>query len=338
VREEAIAGIAQLGVREAIAPLVDIGHTQPETRLAICGALRTLQAREARDSIAHWLDDADADVRRTVIEALEDLGAEAYAHLIEARQEDDSPEVRRAARTVLGRLNIDAGEVVTFANTANLETLLGSFHEADGDDLILLAGSAPFVKRAGRVLPLPGGAVMSARQLQDVDVSYDMKSRGLRFRVNIFQQAGGIGAVFRWIRSDALLLVIENLGLPAVVASFADYTDGLVLIGGPTGSGKSTTLSALVDRINRTSSRHIVTLEDPIETVHKRERSVITQRELGRHTKSFGSALRATLREDPDVIVVGELRDAETIAFAVTAAETGHLVLGTVHAASSPPR
>ncbi len=354
VREEAIGGIAQLGVREAIGPLADIGHAQPETRLAICAALVTLKAREAADAVAHWLEDEDADVRRTAIETLEELGAEPYAHLVEARQEDPSPEVRRAARTVLGRLNIDAGDVVTFANTATLETLLIGFHDADGDDLILLAGSAPFVKRAGRVLPLPGGVVMSARQLQtmlapivrpqhveqleklaDVDVSYDMKSRGLRFRVNIFQQAGGIGAVFRWIRSDALLLVMDNLGLPPVVASFADYQDGLVLIGGPTGSGKSTTLGALVDRINRTSSRHIVTLEDPIETVHKRERSIITQRELGRHTRSFGSALRATLRQDPDVIVVGELRDAETIAFAVTAAETGHLVLGTVHAASA---
>ena len=354
VREEAIAGLAQLGVRGAIGPLVELGNAQPETRLAICSALRVLGAREAADAVTGWLDDHDADVRCAVIETLEALGAAAYVERIAACQEDDAPEVRRAARALLGRLDIDAGEGVTFANTSSLEKLLIGFHEADGDDLILLAGSIPFVKRAGRTLPLPGAGSISERALQsmlaplvrpqhleeleelrDVDISYDMKSHGLRFRVNVFQQMGGIGAVFRWIRSDALLLAIENLGLPPIVASFADLTDGLVLIGGPTGSGKSTTLTALVHHINLTTDRHIVTLEDPIETVHKRDRSLITQREIGRHTRSFGTALRATLREDPDVIVVGELRDAETIAFAMTAAETGHLVLGTVHAASA---
>jgi len=123
--------------------------------------------------------------------------------------------------------------------------------------------------------------------------------------------------------------------VPKIVETFGNFNNGLVLVGGPTGSGKSSTLAALIDYINRTSGRHIITLEDPIEVVHARKQSLINQREIGTHTKSFGHALRATLRQDPDVILVGEMRDLETIAFAVTAAETGHLVFGTVHTVSA---
>ena len=128
---------------------------------------------------------------------------------------------------------------------------------------------------------------------------------------------------------------MESLGLPSVVSTFGNFKNGLVLVGGPTGSGKSTTLASLIDYINRTSARHVVTLEDPIEAVHLSQRSLVNQREKGTHTSSFASALRATLRQDPDVILVGELRDHETISFAVSAAETGHLVLGTVHTVSA---
>ncbi len=148
----------------------------------------------------------------------------------------------------------------------------------------------------------------------------------------MFHQLPGLSAVFRIIKNK--ISVLEDLGLPGIVRSFAELKNGLVLIGGPTGSGKSTTLAGIIDHINRTSARHVVTLEDPIEVVHEQKKCLLNQRELGTHTHSFENALRATLRQDPDVILVGEMRDLDTIRFALTASETGHLVLGTVHTVS----
>jgi twitching motility protein PilT len=173
----------------------------------------------------------------------------------------------------------------------------------------------------------------SLRQLRDVDFSHEVRSEGLRFRVNVFKAAGGLSAVFRVIKNE--ILAMESLGLPEVVTKFGDLKNGLVLVGGPTGSGKSTTLAAIIDYINRTQPRHIVTLEDPIEVIHPPKAAMVNQREIGSHSHSFANALRATLREDPDVILVGEMRDLTTIQFAITAAETGHLVFGTVHTASA---
>ncbi|HEX6241957.1 MAG TPA: PilT/PilU family type 4a pilus ATPase, partial [Polyangiales bacterium] len=169
--------------------------------------------------------------------------------------------------------------------------------------------------------------------LADVDFSYELKAAALRFRAHVFQQRSGPSAIFRIVKQD--IRPLEELGVPQIVQTFADFNNGLVLVGGPTGSGKSSTLAALIDYINRTSARHVVTMEDPIEVVHERKQSLINQREIGSHTKSFSAALRATLRQDPDVILVGEMRDLETISFAVSAAETGHLVFGTVHTVSA---
>ncbi len=155
-----------------------------------------------------------------------------------------------------------------------------------------------------------------------------------RFRVNVMRQYRGVGAVFRKIPTK--IMSLEELGLPSALARFTERQKGLVLVTGPTGSGKSTTLAAMVDLINRTEEGHILTIEDPIEFVHPSKKSLVTQREIGPHTNSFSSALRAALREDPDVILVGELRDLETIQLALTAAETGHLVFGTLHTSSAP--
>jgi twitching motility protein PilT len=174
--------------------------------------------------------------------------------------------------------------------------------------------------------------VADLQVLRDVDFSLALKSEGLRFRANVFRQMPGLSAVFRIVKDR--IPVLEELGLPSVVKSFAEMKNGLVLVGGPTGSGKSTTLAGIIDHINRTSSRHIVTLEDPIEVMHKQKKCLINQREVGTHTASFENALRATLRQDPDVILVGEMRDLATVQFAVTASETGHLVLGTLHTVS----
>lgn len=167
----------------------------------------------------------------------------------------------------------------------------------------------------------------------DVDFSIQLGDVA-RFRVNALVQQNGIAAVFR--RIPTKILSAEQLGLPPVVNQLTKKDKGLILVTGPTGSGKSTTLAAMIDLINDTHDGHILTIEDPIEFVHSSKKCLVTQREIGPHSKSFASALRAALREDPDIILVGEMRDLETIQLALTAAETGHLVFGTLHTSSAP--
>ena len=162
----------------------------------------------------------------------------------------------------------------------------------------------------------------------DVDFGYEIPGLA-RYRCNFFQQKFGVGAVFREIPSE--IMTCEQLGLPKVIARLAHLPKGLVLVTGPTGSGKSTTLAAIVDEANKVRKDHILTIEDPIEFVHNSQKCVINHREVGTHTKSFAAALRGALREDPDIIMVGEMRDLETIALAMEAAMTGHLVFGTLH-------
>jgi twitching motility protein PilT len=162
----------------------------------------------------------------------------------------------------------------------------------------------------------------------DLDFAYEMNERS-RFRCNYLKQTHGYGAVFRLIPTQ--IATLEELGIPPVVRDFGDLRGGLVLVTGPTGSGKSTTLAAMVDCINRTYARHIVTIEEPIEFVHCNKRSVITQREVPEHSATFAAGLKAALREDSDIVLVGEMRDLETISLGLTAAETGLLVFGTLH-------
>ena len=167
----------------------------------------------------------------------------------------------------------------------------------------------------------------------DIDFSYGISGVG-RFRVNVFRQRGVWGAVLRLIPWE--IPSLESLELPPVIAEFAKLVRGLVLVTGPTGSGKSTTLASLVNIINKTRECHIITIEDPIEYLHSHKKSIVDQREVGNDTKSFARAVRASLREDPDVILVGEMRDLETISAAITAAETGHLVFSTLHTNDAP--
>jgi twitching motility protein PilT len=170
------------------------------------------------------------------------------------------------------------------------------------------------------------------REEWDLDLSYPLHGVG-RFRVNVFMQRNGVSAVFRLIPEN--IKTIDELDLPEQLAGLIDISEGLILVTGPTGSGKSTTLASLIHTINEKQQAHIITIEDPIEFVHENRRCLISQREIASHTKSFSAALRAALREDPDIILVGEMRDLETISLAITAAETGHLVFGTLHTNSA---
>jgi len=218
----------------------------------------------------------------------------------------------------------------------------------EGSDLHLKVPSPPIARIHGELRPIDGAAPLGPEDTEaalahiatqarvreefdregEVDFSYAIKGLS-RFRVNAFRQRGSISIVCRAIPFQ--IRTVEELGLPEVVRSLAEQPRGIVLLTGTTGSGKSTTLAAMINHINRTWPRHIVTLEDPIEYLHRDERSIINQREVGQDTESFGRAMRRVLRQDPDVILVGEMRDEETVRTALSAAETGHLVLSTLH-------
>ncbi|BCV21814.1 type IV pilus twitching motility protein PilT [Moorella sp. Hama-1] len=185
---------------------------------------------------------------------------------------------------------------------------------------------------AGLVRPMVSERWEVFQEQGEIDLAYSLPGVS-RFRVNVFHQRGSTGAAIRLI--PRAIPGLETLGLPPVVGELAERRHGLVLVTGPTGSGKSTTLAAMVDKINRERRCHIITLEDPIEYLHQHRLSIVNQREVGSDTHSFARALRAALRQDPDVILVGEMRDLETIATAITAAETGHLVLATLHTSSA---
>ena len=231
--------------------------------------------------------------------------------------------------------------------SVKIDDLLRFAASHNASDLHLKAGAFPYMRVGGELRPLVdvqpltqedtldmAFSMMSNRQKQrfkevsEVDIGYGVSGVG-RFRANIFQQRGTVGIVLRVIPDSTRST--SSLGLPPVVDRIADEQRGLILVTGATGSGKSTTLAAMIERINATRSGHIVTIEDPIEFLHRDKRSFVTQREVDVDTRSFAEALRGALRQDPDVILVGEMRDLETIETALTAAETGHLVLSTLH-------
>ncbi len=234
---------------------------------------------------------------------------------------------------------------------AQIDQFLKVLVEQGGSDLHLTVGSPPVMRVHGHLQRIKFREMSNADlesliyeimeeewritfiDRQDYDFAYEIEGLA-RFRCNVFWQRKGLGAVLRTIPSK--ILTASDLGLPEAVRRLCMLTKGLVLVTGPTGSGKSTTLAAMVDLINETRTDHILTIEDPIEFVHANKKSLINQREIRTNTKSFANALRAALREDPDVILVGEMRDRETIELGITAAETGHLVFGTLHTNSAP--
>ncbi|HEY9867639.1 MAG TPA: type IV pilus twitching motility protein PilT [Candidatus Obscuribacterales bacterium] len=231
-----------------------------------------------------------------------------------------------------------------------MQEILQLCFDRGASDLHLKATQPPIIRVAGKLIrtdfdPLTKDEVQrlvfsiltpeqrrTLEQTYELDCSYGVEGLG-RFRVNVYKDRGNYAAALRTIASR--VPSIEDLGLPPVVKEIAHKPRGMVLVTGPTGSGKSTTLAAMIDWINENRSEHILTIEDPIEFMHPNKKSVVSQRELGADTKSFANALRAALREDPDIILVGEMRDLETIQLALTAAETGHLVFGTLHTSSA---
>lgn len=269
--------------------------------------------------------------------------------LLEVNSSQIQPEPRRPKEA----LQVRAGPNESSPGSPReIHQLLVATIQARASDLHLSSGVVPMVRVDGDMRPLGGRAPLSAEALQrmlwpivpersrdefsrrrDADFGYELQGSA-RFRANLFVDKNGMGAVFRLIPNA--IVPVERLGLPQEVLRLCGLPKGLVLVTGPTGSGKSTTLASLIDYINRTRSAHIITIEDPIEFVFENKKCLVNQREVGVHTSSFRDALRAALREDPDIVLVGEMRDLETIEIALETAETGHLVFGTLHTSSAP--
>lgn len=233
---------------------------------------------------------------------------------------------------------------------AKIDAFFKLMHEQNASDLHLLAGQPPALRIHGDIERVKykvlenddlramlyeiaaEDKIKTFEESGDVDFGYEIPGLA-RYRANFFMQKNGVGAVFREIPSS--IMSCEQLGLPPVMAKLAGLPRGLVIVTGPTGSGKSTTLASIIDEANRTRSDHIITIEDPIEFVHQSRGCLVNQREVGIHTKSFSAALRGALREDPDIILVGEMRDLTTMSLAIEAASTGHLVFSTLHTTSA---
>lgn len=237
------------------------------------------------------------------------------------------------------------------AQELRIELLLEDVIRKRASDLHLQIGLPPMLRIDGALIPVPGTEALTPESIErlvfaildedqqqillkdkEFDFSFAFGDLG-RFRVNAFHERGNIAAALRLIPNE--IKTIVELGMPNVVNDFANYPRGLVLVTGPTGSGKSTTLAALVDKINSEKAHHIITIEDPIEFTHRSKKSVVVQREVHYDTYSFSAALRSSLRQDPDVVLIGEMRDLETISAAITIAETGHLVFATLHTNSA---
>jgi twitching motility protein PilT len=361
-REKAVEVIAEFKDARAVPILIDLMQT-PELQMACIAALKILDPSSAANHLLPLVASPDADVRLLVLKFIEEQNDPAHEPLVEPMKRDPDPAVQRLAHGLLVRWRITKNDrseanvpapvslAASVTDDRPLDKLLLRMVELDGSDLIIAPERPVFMKRQGNIEPLTDGPLSTERvaslltplvtaamavkidQKKDVDFSTVVKATGHRFRVNLFRQRGGLSGVFRAIRVK--IPVLEELGLPPLVRELTSVKTGLVLVGGATSSGKSTTLAAMIDYINRTQPRHVVSLEDPIEIVHSHKLALVQQREVGSHTKTFARALRSALRQDPDVIVIGEMRDKETIELALTAAETGHLVVGTLHTTSS---
>ncbi|MDX2015386.1 MAG: PilT/PilU family type 4a pilus ATPase [Myxococcaceae bacterium] len=346
VCERAIEAMGEIGdgrAQDLLLPFLSEGRL----RLVTLKTLKQLgPSSSLTPHLAPLVASKDAEVRLAATECLAATREPGAAPLLETALTDEDPRVREVASTALAGAPT---AVRPDQEPKHVDRLLARALELGADDVLVVSGQAPSVKRGGRTLALgealSGDAVkqllertLAPRHWQelahrgDVDLSH-VTSSGARFRLNVYRAEAGLSAVFRTVRRQAA--TFETLGLPPVARSFTTYPHGLVLVAGPTGSGKSSTLAALTHEFITQREAHVITFEDPVELVHQPHRCLVNQREVGTHTTSYASALKTALRLDPDVLVIGELRDLDTIGSALTAAETGHLVLATVHAASA---
>src|SRR4051794_27969313 len=319
-RERMAIGVAFEGTKMVVA-FVDPGDDAAVQAVGSATGYEIIPAAAGRYEIANALDSVFGPDRSSAPSLHEPAGSAATV-------EDEDPE------------------------SLHVNELLQMLLAQRGSDLHLTAGSPPVIRINGELRPVQGVdpingsdiremiyAILTQKQRErfenelELDCSYTLPGRS-RFRMNVFLQRDSVGAVLRAIPYE--IVNFDQLGLPPSVKQFAELPRGLVLVTGPTGSGKSTTLASLVDIINREKALHIMTVEDPIEFLHTHKRAVVNQREVGEDTHSFSEALRHVLRQDPDVILVGEMRDLDTIATALTAAETGHLVFATLHTQDAP--
>jgi twitching motility protein PilT len=309
-----------------------------------------LRARQA-GAQAHMPESVDPAVLVEKVRGL--LGLEASAAAPQPAEAPAIPADYGAPQPVPEPTSQGSASAVPKSDgSPHIDDLLRLMIDRGGSDLHITVGSPPGIRQRGELMPIESMKPLSPRDTQDMilsllseeqrrrfetelelDFAYSIPGLS-RFRANVFQQRNSMGAVFRVI--PLRIPTMEDLGLPKVCRFLAERPRGLVLVTGPTGSGKSTTLAAMIDHVNTTRPLHIITLEDPIEFMHRNKMAYVNQREVGEDTHSFASALKRVLRQDPDVILVGEMRDLETISAAITAAETGHLVFATLHTTGGP--
>ncbi|HKB70012.1 MAG TPA: PilT/PilU family type 4a pilus ATPase [Thermoanaerobaculia bacterium] len=362
LRHRASEALATIKDDRGLEPLIEMLDDR-ESDLTAAAALGQWGTPKALPGLLAAYKKATMDLRLEILEAFSKIpDARVPALLQNISGVDPEPVVREKAVRLLRGLKGEgaeaAAEIATLfepvdlagLSEVTLSDLLRHARAIEASDLHLAVNAIPHVRVYGVMTPLPLAPlseeaveqmlhpVLSETQRaalaenRTLDFCYKAGPLG-RFRTNIFYQRKGLDAVFRLIPADVPTL--DDLGVPRSLWELAEYSQGLVLVTGPAGCGKTTTLAAFVDRINRTQNSHILTVEDPIEYVHRSRESLVNQREVGTHTESFAKALRQALREDPDVIMVGEMRDIETISLAITASETGHLVFGTLHTATA---
>jgi len=319
----------------------------PEVSAALPEALcRQYRAVPVRHDEGGLLVAFDLPLNAKAVQAVADaLHATGGGDLVVGVSEAEGIEAAMAAS--FGGAEPTSGHSVHAEPAAELYRLFDRVLELGGSDLHLAAGQAPFVRVVGELIRMPDEAELSPAKVRELvfsiltvrqqekfeadhelDTSHAMGAK-VRFRINVFVQRNAVGAAFRVIPYD--VVPFDQIGVPEIIRTWAELPRGLVLVTGPTGSGKSTTLASLIDIVNTTRQCHIITIEDPVEFVHRPKVALVNQREVGQDTAGFGKALTQAMRQDPDVILVGEMRDLETISTAITAAETGHLVFGTLH-------
>lgn len=356
VRERAVEALGSLGDASVVPQLIELLNSV-ELRWVAVNALGALKDARATVPLLKLVNEGEVEFRVDVLQALQSIGDRQMIDSIIQLQYDINRDIRDKAISILKEFQVEIqGEQEYYKKAENLtmlDKLLLQTKKRGGTDLFLHAGAKPYIRYLSDVIPvseqlltdeqvaaliksvMPEDKVEELEKRGDTDFSYQIAGDKSRFRVNIYKQRNGHSAVFRVINDKVTAL--EKLGFSKHVFNLLTHHQGMILVTGPAGSGKTTTLMAMIDHINQKRHGHIITLEDPVEYVVESKNCLVNQREVGRTTASFGSGLRAALREDPDVILIGEMRDAVTFSIAIKAAETGHLVLGTLHTIGAAP-